>query len=157
MSQDLNKRVEQAAQGITPQTKPDERRRYLGSLRERVLVRLDNSEANEADATSLFLKHINDYAGYTVLINGKINNNNFLNRLETLCSQKNIQFTLVNDETAKTGPHDTAVLVVAAKAINKMRIEIKQVYPPEFSKEKIAAPHSAKKSWWQRLFHRSKK
>ena len=30
MSDDLSKRVEQAAQGITPQTKQDERRRYLG-------------------------------------------------------------------------------------------------------------------------------
>lgn len=28
MTEDLNKRVEQAAQGITPQTKPDERRRF---------------------------------------------------------------------------------------------------------------------------------
>lgn len=28
MTEDLNKRVEQAAQGITPQTKPDERRLF---------------------------------------------------------------------------------------------------------------------------------
>ena len=42
MTEDLNKRVEQAAQGITPQTKPDERRRFLGSLRERCLIRMDN-------------------------------------------------------------------------------------------------------------------
>lgn len=157
MSEDLNKRVEQAAQGVSPQTKPDERRRYLGSLRERVLVRLDNTEVKQKDATALFLQHINDYAGYTILINSKISNNNFLNQVESLCSQKNIQFTLVSDETAKTGAHDTAVLVVAAKAINKMRIEIKQVYSPEFKKESLAAPKPAKKKWWHRLFHRSQK
>mgnify|MGYP002227216314 CR=1 FL=1 len=29
MTEDLNKRVEQAAQGITPQTKPDERRLFF--------------------------------------------------------------------------------------------------------------------------------
>ena len=39
MTEDLNTRLENAAKGITPQTCPDERRRYLGSLRERVLVR----------------------------------------------------------------------------------------------------------------------
>ena len=55
MSEDLSKRVEQAAQGITPQTKPDERRRYLGSLRERVLVRMNNSELKDPKLTALFL------------------------------------------------------------------------------------------------------
>ena len=34
MTEDLNTRLENAAKGITPQTCPDERRRYLGSLYE---------------------------------------------------------------------------------------------------------------------------
>ena len=55
MTEDLNKRVEQAAQGITPQTKPDERRRYLGSLRERCLIRMDNTEVKDS---TFFLHHI---------------------------------------------------------------------------------------------------
>lgn len=156
MTEDLSKRVEQAAQGITPQTKPDERRRYLGSLRERVLVRLDNTEINDKVATSLFFKHIDDYRGYTVLINGNIQNNDFLNKLEALCSQKNIEFTLVNNETAKTGPKDSAVLVVAKTAINKMRIEIKQVYSPEFDKEALPESDTKKTSFWHRLFHGDK-
>ncbi|NLD07911.1 MAG: YueI family protein, partial [Lactobacillus sp.] len=63
MTEDLNKRVEQAAQGITPQTKPDERRLFLGSLRERVLVRLDNTEVKNSKLTVLFLKHIDDFKG----------------------------------------------------------------------------------------------
>lgn len=77
MTEDLNKRVEQAAQGITPQTKPDERRRYLGSLRERVLVRLNNTEVKDPKLTALFLKHITDFKGYTILINGNITDDGF--------------------------------------------------------------------------------
>jgi len=67
MTEDLNKRVEQAAQGITPQTKPDERRRFLGSLRERCLIRMDNTEVKNPELTALFLKHITDFKGYTIL------------------------------------------------------------------------------------------
>lgn len=156
MTEDLSKRVEQAAQGITPQTKPDERRRYLGSLRERVLVRMDNSEMNDPKLTALFLQHIDDYQGYTVLINGNIEDNSFLGKLEGLCSQKNIAFTLINNETAKTGPHDTAVLVVAKTAINKMRIEINQVYAPEMPKQELTSSESKKGSFFHRLFHGDK-
>lgn len=153
MTEDLSKRVEQAAQGITPQTKPDERRRYLGSLRERVLIRMDNSEIKNSKLTSLFLQHIDDYQGYTILINGNIENNSFLNKTESLCSQKNIPFTLINNETAKVGPNDTAVLVVAKTAINKMRIEINQVYAPELPKAELNGDKTKKGSLWQRLFH----
>ncbi|KAI4309607.1 YueI family protein [Lactobacillus intestinalis] len=154
MSEDLSKRVEQAAQGITPQTKPDERRRYLGSLRERVLVRMNNSELKDPKLTALFLEHIPDYKGYTVLINGNIDDNNFLNKVEATCSKDDIPFTLIYNETAKKGPEDTAVLVVAKDAINKMRVEIGQVYAPEMPKTELKSSAAAKKSFWQRLFHK---
>lgn len=157
MTQDLSKRVEQAAQGFTPQTKPDERRRYLGSLRERVLVRMNNTEIKDPNLTALFLEHIDDYQGYTVLINGNIEDNSFLGKIEGLCSQKNIPFTLINDDSAKTGPQDTAVLVVAKTAINKMRVEINQVYPSELPKEELTSSSTQKKgSFWHRLFHGNK-
>ena len=140
MTEDLNKRVEQAAQGITPQTKPDERRLFLGSLRERVLVRLDNTEVKNSKLTALFLKHIDDFKGYTILINGNIKDDGFLGDVEAECSKKDIPFTLVNNETAQTGPNDTAVLVVAKTAINRPRIKINQVYPPEMPKTELNAP-----------------
>ncbi len=153
MADDLNKRVENAAQGITPQTKPDERRRYLGSLRERVLVRMDNTEVKNPKLTNLFLKHILDYKGYSVLINGNVNDD-FLGKVEAACSKYSIPFTLVNNETARTGAKDTAILVVAKTAINKMRIEIGQVYAPEMPKEELDQPKNKKKtSFWHRLFH----
>ena len=157
MTEDLSKRVEQAAQGITPQTKPDERRRYLGSLRERTLVRMNNTEIEDPKLTSLFLQHISDFKGYTILLNGKKAYTDFFNKIEEKCSKENIPFTLVNNETAKIGPEDTAVLVVAKTAINKMRIEINQVYPPEIPKMELTNANKEKKGFFKRLFHGDQK
>lgn len=156
MTEDLNKRVEQAAQGITPQTKPDERRLFLGSLRERVLVRLDNTEVKNSKLTALFLKHIDDFKGYTILINGNIKDDGFLGDVEAECSKKDIPFTLVNNETAQTGPNDTAVLVVAKTAINRPRIKINQVYPPEMPKTELNAPAKKHEGFWHHLFNGDK-
>lgn len=156
MTEDLEKRVEQAAQGTTPQTKPDERRHFLGSLRERTYLRMDNIESQDPKLTRLFLQNIDDFKNYTVLINAHIPNKDFLGQIEGECSKRDIPFTLVNNETALRGPHDTAVLVVnPTTAINRMRIEISQVYAPELPKEKLpAAP--TKKGFWHRLFHGEK-
>ena len=141
MTEDLSKRVEQAAQGITPQTKPDERRRYLGSLRERTLVRMNNTEIEDPKLTSLFLQHISDFKGYTILLNGKKAYTDFFNKIEEKCSKENIPFTLV----------------VAKTAINKMRIEINQVYPPEIPKMELTNANKEKKGFFKRLFHGDQK
>lgn len=151
MADDLQKRVENAARGTTPQTRPDERRRYLGSLRERVLVRMDNEEANNTHYQKIFLAHMADYSKYTVLINAKMQNTVFLNQVMKKCCQDGVKFTLISNETAKTGLHDSAILVVAKTAINKARIEISQVYPPDFPKEKLPSPK--KHNFWSNLFH----
>ena len=152
MTEDLNTRVSNAAQGITPQTKPDERRRFLGSLRERVLVRMTNAEVQDPKLTSLFLQHFKDYVGYNILINGNLHDN-FVNQVETYCSKYETSFTIVNNETAKTGPADSAILVVASSAINKMRIEISQVYPPEMPKAQLTDTNQKKAGFWHRLLH----
>lgn len=153
MSDDLQERVEQAAQGI-PQTKPDERRRFLGSLRERSYLRMDNTEVQDEQLTALFLKHIEDYRPYTVLVNAHLPNQDFLMKIEAACSKHDVPFTLVNNESARTGAQDTAVLVAAKTAINRMRIDIKHVYPPELPQEKLENQQKST-GFWHRLFHRS--
>lgn len=151
MSDDLTKRVQNAANGITPQTKPDERRHFLGSLRERVFVAMTNEEAQDESLTDLFLEHMEDFRDYQILINGKITNQVFLTQVEASASKAGIPFTLVNNETAQIGAKEVAILVVSKVAINRPRIGLKQVYPPEMPKE--ALPNSNKKvSFWKRLF-----
>ncbi|WP_278414864.1 YueI family protein [Lactobacillus taiwanensis] len=152
MTEDLNTRLEHAAQGITPQTCPDERRRYLGSLRERVLIRMTVEETNNQKLDTLFLKHIDDYKGYTILINGKMPQNDFISKLMGLCSQKDIKFTLINDDNAKDEPNSTGILVVSKTAINHYRVEINQVYAPEVPNERLT--ERKKPSFWDRLFRK---
>lgn len=152
MTEDLNTRLENAAKGITPQTCPDERRKYLGSLRERVLVRMTVAENNNHNLDTLFLKHINDFNDYTILINGKMPQNDFINKLMGVCSQKDIKFTLINDDTAKNEPDATGVLVVSKTAINHYRIEINQVYAPEAPHEQLYEPK--KETFWDKLFRK---
>ncbi|WP_297816674.1 YueI family protein [uncultured Lactobacillus sp.] len=155
MTEDLSKRVQQAASGVTPQTKPDERRRYLGSLRERVLLRMTVAQVADPKLDTLFLKNIDDFKGYTVLINGKMPQNDFISKLMGKCSQDDIKFTLINDETAKNEPDATGILVVSKTAINRYRIDIQQVYAPTVTPNAIQEPKK-KKSFWSKLFNRGK-
>lgn len=155
MSEDLEKRVQNAANGITPQTRPDERRRYMGSLRERVLVRMNIKEAQDTNLCSLFLKHFNDYKNYSILLNANTPNSDFIYKIEAMASKKNIPFTLVNDETARTGDEDSAILVVSKTAINKPRVEITQVYPPNIPTEQLPKPKK-QKGFLYNLFHGKK-
>lgn len=153
MTEDLNKRLEMEAQGVTPQTRPDERRRYLGSLRERVYVRLTVAETQDQEVGRLFLRHLPDFAEYEVLINGRMPQNQLVDQVIAKCGQTGISFRLINDETAQTAQTATGILVVAKTALNRPRIEIKQVYAPEAPKEALTS--SAKLSFWQRLFHKN--
>lgn len=153
MAEDLNQRLEQASRsGSGPQTKPDERRRFLGSLRERTLVRMSVAQVNDTEWDKVFLKHLLDYKGYTILINGKIPQNNFIGKLMGECSQDGIKFTIVSDNTAQTDSDATGILVVSKTAINSMRIEINQVYAPELPTEKLATPKEHKRSLFEKLF-----
>ncbi|MDN6028934.1 MAG: YueI family protein [Lactobacillus sp.] len=152
MSENLENRVNQAANGV-PQTKPDERKRFLGSLRERVFVRMDNSEISNHELTELFLSHFADYEPYRILINGNVSDTGFFTEVEAKASQANIPFTLINNETAQTNTDGTALLVVAEQALNRPHIGIRQVYPPEFPHDALPSP-AKHTNFFSRLFHK---
>lgn len=153
MTEDLNTRLQQEAQGITPQTKPDERRRYLGSLRERVYVRMTNKECRDPECQRAFLQHVKDYRPYTVLINANMPQTSFVDDVIASCAGQKVNFTYVSDQTAKKDDDATGLLVVSAQAINRTRIEILQVYAPEMRKEELAQPKK-KKGLFARIFSR---
>lgn len=152
MAEDLNQRLEQASRGAGPQTKPDERRRFLGSLRERTLLRMTVTQVHDPKWDKILIDHLTDYEGYTILINGKMSQNDFINKLMGLCSQDKIKFTLISDDTAQDEPNATGLLVVSKSAVNRMRIEINQVYAPAIPTEKLAAPKKQKHSLFEKLF-----
>lgn len=119
----LQQHLDSAIHGA-PQTNPDERRQYLGSLRERVFLGITNQEL--ATAQAKFEAHLTDYKPYSVLLNGK--NPVATNYLAAL-SEHAIPFTLVNNETAKTEPEAFGLLVVAKDAINHEMITLDARYP----------------------------
>ncbi|QNQ80642.1 YueI family protein [Lactobacillus sp. PV034] len=155
MSESLNDRLQQAASGVTPQTKPDERRKFLGSLRERTYLRMTVAQTQNPKLQQLFLEHIDDYRPYSILINGKMPQTNFVNKVMQACSHNNIKFTLINDQTAKNEPDATGILVVAKDAINRYRIEIDQVYAPSIEvADKLDNSQPKKHSFFRKLFRK---
>ncbi|WP_062324772.1 YueI family protein [Holzapfeliella floricola] len=127
MTDNLTDRLEKNSMGSTPQTNPDERRQYLGSLRERVLVRLSVAQFKNKELVETLVDHIPSYQNYQVLINNKINTPNASLIIKS-CSQNNIRFSLISDQSAQTVDEATGVLVVSKDAINESIIDITQKY-----------------------------
>ncbi|MFD1440287.1 YueI family protein [Lacticaseibacillus hegangensis] len=103
-----------------PQTNPDERRHYLGSLRERVAIRVFNQDVEapaSLSAVTAALAKTAGESGYKLLINGKLDPEMTAPYMKA-ASAKNIQFTLVNDGTANLAPKGAGILLVASSAIN---------------------------------------
>ncbi|MEJ6348304.1 YueI family protein [Holzapfeliella sp. He02] len=148
MSDKLNERLEQSGMTSTPQTNPDERRKYLGSLRERVLVRLSVAQLKDQKIVKTLVSHIPSYQNYQVLINNKINTAN-ASLIIKCCSQNNIKFSLISDQSAQIEDDKTGVLVVSSEAINEPVIDIAQKYSE--NDEVDAQPKSQKLSFWGKL------
>jgi len=142
----LQQHLESAMHG-TPQTNPDERRRYLGSLRERVFLSMTNQQLAQADYQKLFESHLTEFKDYQVLLNGK---NSAATGYLAALSAKSIPFTLVNNETAHTDSTAFGLLVVAADAINCDPIAIELKYATTTTNKPVEKPE--KDSFFKRLF-----
>ncbi|MHA3065892.1 YueI family protein [Lacticaseibacillus saniviri] len=123
----------------TPQTNPDERRQYLGSLRERVALRITNQEITASTTLPALKAAINQYLnkGYQVLINGKLSSD-ITAPFITLVNSNNMPFTLISDDTANLDPAGSGLLIVAKDAINQDDISLPESAPAP----KDDKPHS---------------
>ena len=84
----------------TPQIKPDEQRKYLGTFRERVVFVLTTEEAKKSIFDSFSLKQFTDFPNGTLLIDANCDVAS-QNRLMSLAQRKNIEFKFVDrDENA---------------------------------------------------------
>lgn len=142
----LQQHLESSLHG-TPQTNPDERRRYLGSLRERVFLSMTNAQLQQPALQKQFEAHLNEFKPYQVLLNGK---NEAATQYLAALSAQAIPFTLVNNETAQLEPTAYGLLVVAAEAINCDPIAIDLKYPVPHADQPVKNPK--KPSLFKRLF-----
>ncbi|WP_125980191.1 YueI family protein [Loigolactobacillus iwatensis] len=136
----------------TPQTKPDERRRYLGSLRERVYLLATVAEINDERTLPAFKKIVPQYdtKQTKLLLNGKLDQGRLQPYL-SFAAANNLPFTMISDETAQTNADAVGLLLVAPQAVNVTEVAITQYY------EKPSTETNAKKrpSLLDNLFHRN--
>ncbi|KRM54773.1 YueI family protein [Lacticaseibacillus sharpeae] len=106
-------------------TNPDERRKYLGSLRERVALYIDNQSLRNPHTVTSFKAVIKDYQhrDLSVLINGKLGTGT-TSPFVKLCAQNDLPFTLISDDSAHVEDDAAGLLIVAKQAINQENISL---------------------------------
>lgn len=122
---DLNDRLTQSMNG-TPQTRPDERRKYLGSLRERVALGITNQQLQQPQTLAACKQALAKYAnaaGYKLLLNGKLDVTQLAPYMQ-LARSVDLPFTSINDDTAHLEPEAYALLLVNQAAINQADIAL---------------------------------
>ncbi|MDW5522300.1 YueI family protein [Carnobacterium maltaromaticum] len=134
----------------TPQTKPEERNRYLGSLRERVYLSMSIEELSSLLYIDALKEELELHPDGQVLLNGEVNSH-ALGPYLKLCGQESVQFTIVTNQFAKKS--DTGLLFVAANAVNQEVIAVSEKYPlaDPTPKEEESVP-TEKKSLLKRFF-----
>lgn len=128
MGENVNDRLEQSLHG-QPELNIDEHRQYLGSLRERIFVRLTVAEMQDKASVMKFVRHVSDFKNYQILINGKLPQSTLQNQIIMNASKQDVPFRIVNDDTAKLDSNATGLLVVAKEAINEDEIAFDTKYP----------------------------
>lgn len=128
MTDNLNDRLEQAAFG-PKDLNIDEKRQFLGNLRERIFLLVTVPELHDAQMMAVFFKHFADYQDYHIILNGSLINEPAISKVEMMSNQHNIPFSIVNSKDAKLKAKNIAILVVAKTAINQETIDLKEKYP----------------------------
>ncbi|SER36442.1 Uncharacterized protein YueI [Gracilibacillus ureilyticus] len=122
------------------QTNPDERRAFLGSLRERVILVLKQSDVRGAKGLSELERAINQYPTAQMLMNGDMNFR-FFKPYRELANRLNVSYTSVTDRESTT---DYGLVLTMDHAVDKKDIFLKEEQPAESEPKK--------KNFWQKLF-----
>ncbi|WP_163540069.1 YueI family protein [Gracilibacillus sp. YIM 98692] len=121
------------------ETNPDERRRYLGSLRERVVLALKKTEIRGKKGLYELEEAMRQYPDATMLMNGNMSVR-FFKPYRDAAKKHHISYTSVTNRDAKT---TYGIILAMDNAIDKKNIHIKH---------ETQRKRKDKKSWWQKLF-----
>ncbi|MGC6769316.1 YueI family protein [Enterococcus sp. LJL128] len=145
MGDELQKHLDNSRYG-TPQLKPDEQRKYLGTFKERCYVTMTLAQMKNEEDKKNFLKELAAHPAGTVLLNGKMDTPLQAAYIK-LINEHNGRFTIVNE--AKNSDPDAIGLILAAdQAVNEDEIDIEKKYPHTTDESKS----TEKKSFWRSLF-----
>jgi len=125
------------------ETKPVERRKYLGTLRERIIVALLKSQVAETKIYPQVERYMKEYPGSHLFLNGSMSYEN-LSKYVKFAMKNKIEHTIVTNKG-----HDTEFGLILAMnyAIDKEEILITNNYPAVPSVKK-------KKGLFARIFKR---
>jgi uncharacterized protein YueI len=104
------------------QTKPDERRKFLGSLRERAVIALKQNQVREGKVYPEVEDSLRKHPKAKLLLNGNMKYS-YLSKYIGLATEYNVSFTIVTNKE-----HDTEIGLLLAYdyAIDKEEIYIKK-------------------------------
>ncbi|MGI8313661.1 YueI family protein [Halobacillus mangrovi] len=102
------------------ETKPSERRRFLGTLRERIVLMLTKAQVMQEAGMDELSQQMREHKDSKLLLNGKISYQ-FRKPYSRLADQYGIHTTSVSDQETDT---DVGVLLVVDYPIEKEKIEV---------------------------------
>jgi uncharacterized protein YueI len=146
---DLQKHLDNAMYG-TPQLKPDEQRKYMGTFRERCYVTMTIAQMKNNEDKQNFLKEIEQHPDAKVLLNGSMElalQSSYIK----LLNERQMAFTVINDFVTNN-PESLGLIVAAKEAVNEEVIDIEEKYP-KTSEPAESKTEPEKKNFWHKLFH----
>lgn len=103
--------------------KPEERKRFLGTLRERIVLALTQAQVRDNSVNSELEKIMKENAKAHLFLNGQIEYQT-LSKFLKMAGKIGMQFTIVNNQDVET---DIGLVVAYDHAIDKEEIFIKKV------------------------------
>lgn len=133
-------------QGIhgAKQTKPDERRRFLTTLRERVVIALTQAQVMKKGVEPQIEQLMDENPQAHLFLNGNISYN-YLSKYIKAAEKRDIEFTIV---TNKEYDSELGLVLAHDYAIDKDDIYLSKKISP------IAQPAKEKKGFFSKLFRR---
>ncbi|MEH7345828.1 YueI family protein [Bacillus sp. JJ1532] len=124
MSNNIDDYILQGIHG-QKQTKPDERRKFLGTLRERIVIALTQSQIREDGIYPQIEKALKDNGKAHLYLNGNMNYEE-LSKYTKLASKYRIEYTMV---TNKDYNSEIGLALAHDYAIDKEEIYVKKEVP----------------------------
>ncbi|TRZ36137.1 DUF1694 domain-containing protein [Niallia circulans] len=127
------------------ETKPEERRKFLGTIRERVVLALLQNQVSEANIYKEAEEAIKSNKGAKLYLNGHLDYS-YLSKYLKLANEQNMEYTMVtnNDYNSEIG-----LLIAYDHAVDKQ-----DIYVTEPTADKITDEPKEKKGFFAKLFNK---
>jgi len=124
--------------------KPEEKRKFLGTFRERVILALKKAQVREQEIYPQVEQAMKENGGAQLLLNGDIDYEH-LSKYVKLAQKHNVEHTIVANKEYDT---DLGLVLAMDNAINKEDIDVVKAEPP------VQQPPQKKASFFAKLFKR---